>query len=269
MTTRLSIAAGLATVTFDDPATMNAMGPAQIADLNRVTAQLADHPGVRVVLLRGQGPAFGVGGDLRAFNPAAGDAAAALRAIGKELNPMILRLRQLPAIVVAAVHGAVAGGSMGVMCAADMVIAAEDTKFNMAYARIGASPDAGNSWLLPRIVGQRKALEWLVLSDNFDAQTALSFGLVNRVVPAPELAQETEKLVARLLAGPHSSQARMKRLVYQSDSTTLAQQLDEEIEEFARSAEGPDFAEGVRAFMEKRAPRFNQERHGSDHGGQE
>ncbi|HVL74993.1 MAG TPA: enoyl-CoA hydratase-related protein [Noviherbaspirillum sp.] len=258
MTTRLTIADGLATVVFDDAATLNAMGPKQIADMNRVIAALADDASVRVVLLRAEGPAFGVGGDLRAFNPKTGNAAAALREIGRDLNPMILRLRTLPAIVVAAVHGAVAGGSMGLMCAADIVLVAEGTKFSTAYARIAASPDAGNSWFLPRLVGQRKALEWLLLSDTFDAATAHAFGLVNQVVPAAQLAAESERIVARLLAGPHSSHARIKRLVYQSETTPLPVQLDAEIEHFAQCAEGPDFAEGVAAFVEKRAPRFNR-----------
>jgi 2-(1,2-epoxy-1,2-dihydrophenyl)acetyl-CoA isomerase len=258
MTTRLDITGGLASVVFDDPDTLNAMGPDQIAEMNRVAERIAEDPSVRVVLLHAEGPAFGVGGDLRAFDPGRGDAAAALRAIGPDLNPTILRLRKLPAVVVAAVHGAVAGGSVGVMSAADLVIAAEGTKFNMAYARIGASPDAGNTWFLPRLVGQRKALEWLLLCDNFDAQTALAFGLVNRVVPRERLAEEANALVSRLLAGPHGSHVRIKRLVYQSETTSLAQQLDEEIENFAQCAESPDFAEGIAAFMAKRAPRFNQ-----------
>ncbi|HYD93830.1 MAG TPA: enoyl-CoA hydratase-related protein [Noviherbaspirillum sp.] len=258
MTTRLSIDGGLATVVFDNPATLNAMGREQIAELNRVTQQVAAVPGVRVVLLRSEGPAFGVGGDLASLRPDRVDAPAVLREIGRDLNPAILRLRELPAIVVAAVHGAVAGGSMGLVCVADLVIAAKDTKFNLAYARIGASPDAGNSWFLPRLVGPRKALEWLLLSDNFDADTALAYGVVNQVVPADGLRAATDALVARLLAGPHGSHARMKRLVYQAETTPLARQLDDEIENFAQAAASPDLAEGIAAFIEKRPPRFGK-----------
>jgi 2-(1,2-epoxy-1,2-dihydrophenyl)acetyl-CoA isomerase len=160
--------------------------------------------------------------------------------------------------VVAAVHGAVAGGSIGVMSAADMVIAAQGTKFNLAYARIGASPDVGNSWFLPRLVGTRKALEWLLLSDDFDADAALACGLVNQVVPAAELRAVADQLVARLLAGAQGSQTRIKRLIYESETTPLAQQLYEEIEHFAQSTVTADFIEGVNAFMQKRKPRFGQ-----------
>lgn len=259
MSLRLTIENGLATIVLADPENLNALGPAQIAEWNRVTAEVtAAAERVRVLLIRAEGPAFGVGGDLRAFNPQQGDAAAALRAVGRDLNPAILRLRRLPAIVVTAVHGAVAGGGMGVMNAADIVLAAEGTKFNLAYARIGASPDAGNSWFLPRLVGQRRALEWLLFSENFDAAAALEYGLVNRVVPHAQLEEETKRVVERLLAGPHGSHVRMKRLVYQAETTPLAQQLEDEIEHFAQCAQGPDFAEGVAAFMEKRKPRFNQ-----------
>lgn len=258
MTTHLTIEGGLATVVFDSPATLNAMGRTEIADLNLVTERIAATPGVRVVLLRAEGPVFGVGGDLGMLEPHKGDVPQTLREIGRDLNPAILRLHQLPAIVVASVHGAVAGGSLGVVCAADIVIAARSTKFNLAYARIAASPDAGNSWFLPRLVGPRKALEWLLLSENFDADAALSSGLVTRVVPDEELRAATDGLVTRLLAGPHGSFARMKRLVHQAETTSLMQQLDDEIENFAQAAEDPDLAEGIAAFLAKRKPRFGQ-----------
>lgn len=258
MSLHLQIADGLATIVFDNPNVLNVMSIAQITEFNRATEQIAADASVRVVLLRAEGPAFGAGGDITSFRPGAADAPEALRAIGRVLNPSILRLRALPAIVVAAVHGAVAGGSVGVMSVADLVIAAAGTRFNLAYARIGARPDAGNSWFLPRLVGSRKALEWLLLSDNFDAEEALAFGLVNQVVPADQLRAASDKLVARLLAGAQGAQACMKRMVYQSETTPLAQQLDEEIEHFAQATVSADFIEGVTAFMQKRQPRFGQ-----------
>ena len=107
-------------------------------------------------------------------------------------------------------------------------------------------------------MGARKALEWLLLSDSFDADTALASGLVNQVVPAAQLRAATEQLVARLLAGAHGSQVRIKRLIHQSESTPLAQQLYDEIEHFAQATQTSDFAEGVSAFLQKRTPHFGQ-----------
>ena len=256
MTIRLEIAHGLASVIFDNPAALNAMDAAMAPRLAQVTAQIAADPSVRVVLLRAEGPAFGVGGDIGHFREDLAGLPAALRELGHEINPAIAALRELPAIVVAAVHGAVAGGSVGLMSTADLVIAAESTKFNLAYARIGGSPDIGNSWFLPRLVGPRRALELLLLSESFDAQAALRYGLVNQVVPDAQLGAAAEALVARLLAGPREAYARIKRLVYRSERTSLRQQLDDEIENFAQLAETEDFAEGVAAFLEKRAPKF-------------
>ncbi|HZW19711.1 enoyl-CoA hydratase/isomerase family protein [Noviherbaspirillum sp.] len=259
MSTHLTIDGGLATVVFDNPATLNAMGRIEIAELNQVTERIAASGDVRVVLLRAEGPAFGVGGDLRMLGRDTENTPSLLREIGRELNPAILRLHKLPAIVVASVHGAVAGGSLGLVCAADYVVAARSTTFNLAYARIAASPDAGNSWFLPRIVGPRKALEWMILSDNIDADTAMANSLVNQVVPDHDLREATDALVRRLLDGPAGSYRRMKRLVLQSETTSLAQQLDDEIEHFAQAAESPDFAEGIQAFLEKRKPRFGDQ----------
>lgn len=256
MATHLLKDKGLATIIFDYPATMNAMGCNEVKELSRVTADIADDPSIRVVVIRAEGPVFGAGGDLTQFTPNCPDTPEQLRAIGRDLNPSILRLRGMPAVVIAAVHGAVAGGSMGTMNAADLVIAAKGTRFNLAYARIGGSPDAGSTWFLPRMVGIRKTLEWMLLSESFDADTALAFGLVNQVVPPEQLRDVTDKMAARLLHGPRETFVRMKRLIYQSCFTPLAQQLDDEIEHFAAVVATPDFAEGIDAFLCKRAPHF-------------
>ncbi|GGC69750.1 enoyl-CoA hydratase/isomerase family protein [Undibacterium terreum] len=256
MATHLTKDKGLATIVFDYPAKLNVMGLNEIREFSRVTQEIADDSSVKVVLIRANGPIFGAGGDLGSFGPDCCDPPEILREIGKELNPTILRLRGMPAIVVAAVHGAVSGGSMGPMNAADMVIAAKGTRFNTAYARVGASPDAGSTWFLPRIVGARKTMELMLLADNFDADTALRLGLVNQVVPPEQLRDVTDKLVARLLHGPHETYIRMKRLIHQSCSTSLAQQLDDEIEHFATVSKTRDFEEGISAFMNKRAPHF-------------
>lgn len=257
MAIRLQIEQGLATITVDCPATMNVIGLTELRELNTVTCRIADDPEVRVVLIRAEGAVFGAGGDLSCFQCGERDSPQTLQEIGHEVKAIILRVRNLRAIVIASVQGAVIGGSMTLMNAADLVIAAKGTRFNMGYARIGASPDGGSSWFMPRLVGARKTLEWMLLSDNFDADTALSFGLVNQVVPAEQLRDVCDKLAARLVRGPQESFARMKRLVYQATEQTLAQQLDAEIEQLAAVVKTPDFAEGISAFFGKRVPHFN------------
>lgn len=258
MSIQLQLENGLATIVFDNPAHMNILGAPEVRELNRITQQLADQPALKVVVIRAEGTVFGAGADVGAFRPGDPAAPQAIREIGSELNQAILRLHRLPAIVVAAVHGAVLGSSLGPMNAADLVIAAKGTRFNTGYASIGASPDVGSTWFLPRLVGTRKALEWLLFPDNFDADTALAIGLVNQVVPPEQLRDVTDKLAARLLRGPAESYARVKRLVYQSDSAPLAQQLEDEMKAFATVCMTPDFAEGVLAFLCKRTPRFGR-----------
>jgi 2-(1,2-epoxy-1,2-dihydrophenyl)acetyl-CoA isomerase len=154
------------------------------------------------------------------------------------------------------VHGAVAGAGVSVMAAADLALAAEGTKFSLAYSRIGASPDGGSTYFLPRLLGARRALEMMLLADTFDAQAALRLGLVNWVVGAGELAAETAKLAGRLAQGPTAAFAETKWLVNRSYEQALAPQLEAEMEAFARCAVTRDFAEGVTAFVEKRKPNF-------------
>jgi 2-(1,2-epoxy-1,2-dihydrophenyl)acetyl-CoA isomerase len=158
--------------------------------------------------------------------------------------------------VLAAVHGAVAGAGMSLMFAADLALAAADTRFTLAYANIGASPDGGSTYFLPRLVGYKKAMELALLPDRFDAQTAHSLGLVNWVVPPEQFAQESARIARRLAAGPTRAYAEAKRLFHQSAAASMESQMEEELRAFARCARTADLKEGVSAFVEKRPPTF-------------
>jgi len=207
-------------------------------------------------VIRGAGAAFLVGGDVATFHANLAQMAALVREGGAELHRAILALRRAPKPVLASVHGAVAGAGVSLMAAADLAIAAEGTKFTMAYSKIGASPDGGATYFLPRLVGTRRALELMLLSDTLDAQAALRLGLVNWVTDAEKLAVETAAIARRLAQGATLAFAETKRLVNQSHDQALAAQLNAEVEAFARCAGTRDFAEGVTAFVEKRKPNF-------------
>lgn len=142
------------------------------------------------------------------------------------------------------------------MAAADLALAAEGTQFTLAYSNIGASPDGGATCFLPRLLGYRKALELMLLSETFDAGAALEMGLVNRVVKPEALLVETERLARRLVEGPTAAYAETKRLAQQGYTRALEAQLEAEIEAFAGCAGTGDFAEGVTAFVQKRKPQF-------------
>jgi len=145
---------------------------------------------------------------------------------------------------------------MSLMMACDLALAADSAYFTLAYTLIGTSPDGGSTFALPRIVGQKKAMEIALLGERFDAATAERLGIVNRVVAKEKLEEETAKLAARLADGPTAAYARTKTLLNGSLSTSLESQLQREAEAFAQSASEPDFREGLAAFIEKRKPRF-------------
>ena len=221
--------------------------------MSRVTADAA----VRVIVISAEGRAFLAGGDLAHFRRAADKPAAAAQLI----DPTHAALRVLaktPQIVVGSLKGAVAGGGMSIALGLDLLVAADDTTFNLAYARVAASPDCGGSWGLPRLVGFRKALEIALLSETIDAAEALRLGLVNRVVPRAALEEETAKLAARLADGPAIAQGNIKALMRLSFDRDHAGQLDAEAQSFAACAATPDFAEAIDAFFEKRKPAFGR-----------
>ena len=254
-----STAGGVATITLDRPQVMNALDAQMIARLREACEQAARDSNARVVLLRGAGPAFLAGGDVAFFHANLARAPEMVIELAGELHRAILALRRAMKPVVASVHGAVAGAGMSLMAASDFVIAAADTRFSMAYSRIGASPDGGSTFFLPRLIGYQRAMELLLLSDTADAETLRGLGLVNRVVPAPQLETETQVIVARFAAGPTCAFGETKALANRAWVGALEAQLEAEAQAFARCAKTRDFAEGVTAFVEKRPPRFRGE----------
>lgn len=252
----LDVAEGIARIRFNRPDVLNALDEATILLWKAAVDQVAADDTVRAVVLSGEGRAFLAGGDVGRFHAAGTEAPRVVADIIDPFHRIMLALAGMPAPVIASVHGAVAGAGLSVALAADVVVAADDAKFTMAYTRIGTTPDGSGTFSLPRIVGLRKALELTLLSDPVDAAEALRLGLVNKVVPAADLARETDALARRLAAGPTAAYGRVKHLLRASFSHTLSEQLHAEREAFIASAGTADFAEGVAAFVNKRPPHF-------------
>jgi 2-(1,2-epoxy-1,2-dihydrophenyl)acetyl-CoA isomerase len=252
----MEVADGVATVSFNRPQVLNAMDADMMIQF-RAAAELMQHDDtVRAVVLRGEGPAFIAGGDLAVFREHLAELPEIVVRWGRELHFAILALRRMAKPVLASVHGAVAGAGLSVLCATDLAVAAEGTRFTLAYANIGASPDGGSTHFLPRLVGYKKAMELTLLPDMFDAKEALRLGLVNWVVPDDELAAQTARIARRLAEGPTRAYGEAKRLMNQSFERGIEAQMEEELAAFARCARTADLAEGLAAFSEKRRPAF-------------
>ena len=156
-------------------------------------------------------------------------------------------------------HGAAAGGAVGLALACDFVIASEDATFVPAYTKLGTSPDGGTTWSVTRLIGPQRALEWLMLGEAIDARTAKDMGLVFAWYAKDALASEVDALARRIASGPATAQASLKRLIDQSLHSSLDAQLDAERAGFVRAAGTADFREGVSAFLERRQPDFTGE----------
>lgn len=244
---------GVAHLRLNRPQALNAIDVPMAHAFLAACVAIANDPQVRAVWVSAEGRAFMAGGDLAAMRA---DPLPVAQALIAGMHGGLRLLAGLQAPVVASVQGAVAGGGLGLMLGCDLVIAAEGTRFGIAYPTIGASCDCATSWGLPRLVGLRKALELALLAENFDAAEALRLGIVNRVVPAADLAGESERLVQKLASGPTQAYGRLKRLMRASLQNGLDEQLDAEAQGFLDCAQTDDFVEGVDAFLNKRAPTF-------------
>jgi 2-(1,2-epoxy-1,2-dihydrophenyl)acetyl-CoA isomerase len=251
---------GVFGITLNRPEVLNAVNREAIAELAAAAAEAAEDRTARAVLLQGTGTHFCAGGDITMFaelirlSPA--ERQKALYRIVDTLHPLLIRLRHMPKPVVAAVQGAAAGFGLSLVLAADLALAAEDAVFTSGYIHLGTSPDGGMTATLSRAVGLKHAAELMLLGDRFDAGRALELGLVNRVVSADALAAEAAMLAARLAAGPTHAYGRTKALLQATLGDAFDAQLRRETDSFAICAATEDFAEGVRAFLEKRRPVF-------------
>jgi 2-(1,2-epoxy-1,2-dihydrophenyl)acetyl-CoA isomerase len=250
---------GIVTLTLNRPDTLNAMNEAMMGAIERVLIELEADTAARVVILTGAGRAFSSGGDQKRGGDVvpssffAGDPGGALI---ERLNRCILRMQRLPKPIIGSINGVAAGAGMNIALATDLRIASDAARFGEVFARVGLVPDGGGTYFLPRLVGTAKAMELILLADLVDAQEALRIGLVNRVVPAEQLEQETLKLAERLAQGPTVAYGLAKTGLYQGLGMSLEDVLNMEARNQAIAARTPDRAEGVAAFREKRAPRF-------------
>ncbi len=253
---RLEVAGGVATVTLAKVASRNSIDIPMAEAFADAVLVAAARPDVGVILVRAEGPAWCVGGAIDAFSAIGDGMHDYMLELGEPVNALVTALHECTKITIAAVHGAVGGGGVGFMCAHDIVLAAERTTMALGYARIGTSPDGGNSYFLARDAGYRRALELYLLNERIDAQRALELGIVNRVVATDELDSTARELAARIAAGPWRAQTDAKVLLRRAADGLLARQLDDEVRMFADNTRESDFREGLRAFLEKRSPRF-------------
>jgi 2-(1,2-epoxy-1,2-dihydrophenyl)acetyl-CoA isomerase len=212
----LTVQEGVATLSFNRPHVFNAMDADMMIQFRAASELLQKDRAVRAVVLRGEGKAFLAGGDVALFHERIGELPELIVRWGREMHFAVMALRRMPKPVLASVQGACAGAGFSIMCAADLTVAADNARFSLAYSNIGASSDGGSSHFLPRLVGYKKAMELTLLPDLFDASTARELGLVNWVVPAGELAQETARIAARLASGPTVAYGEAKRLMNES-----------------------------------------------------
>jgi enoyl-CoA hydratase/carnithine racemase len=249
---------GIATLTLNRPERLNALGDSLRDDLlDAVTRASADHE-VRVMIVTGAGKGFCAGGDVKAMNEAKEDRRERplIEKIAPSRDRTLLAMRDAPQPIIAAVNGAAAGAGMNLALGCDIRIASTAAKFSQAFVRRGLHPDWGGTYFLPRVVGMAKACELIFTGDIIDAAEALRLGLVSQVV-APEALMPTANDLARKIAtGPPIAVRLAKRALYHSVDSDLRAAL--EFETFAQNvcSETEDAREGIRAFVEKRAPVF-------------
>ncbi|MCW5960306.1 MAG: enoyl-CoA hydratase/isomerase family protein [Pyrinomonadaceae bacterium] len=248
----------VAFIILNRPDALNALSLQLTRDLHAAIQKAIDE-NVRCIVLSGEGRAFCSGGDLREMQSMwkqEGRIEAFLEEPLKALHDLILLIRETPVPFLGSINGVCAGAGTNLALACDLIIAAEEASFNEAFVKIGLSPDCGGTFFLPRAVGEKRAAEMLMLGETISAETAKEFGLVNRVVPAEFLIQETKTLAEKLSLAPTGSLGRIKKMLNASFSNDLAAQLDIEHKLQIESGRSLDFKEGVNAFFEKRPPAF-------------
>ncbi len=246
--------AGVAAITLNRPHVLNALDDTLLGALQAAVDRAAADAQARVVLLTGSGRGFCAGADLASVplepKPDLGEA------LRRRYHPLILQMRALPKPVVCAVNGPAAGAGMSIALAGDIVVAARSASFLQAFSRIGLIPDAGSTWLLPRLAGDMRARAMTLLAEPIDAATAERLGIVWKVFDDEALAPGARTIAERLAQQPPRACALIKRALNDSPGNDLPAQLELEATLQAEAGRTEDFAEGVAAFLQRRAPVF-------------
>ncbi|OGK78368.1 MAG: hypothetical protein A2W08_13805 [Candidatus Rokubacteria bacterium RBG_16_73_20] len=249
---------GIATLVLNRPERLNALGDTLREDLCDAVLRASADPAVRCLILTGAGRGFCAGGDVKAMDDAAarGVARPVLEKIAPVRDRVVLALREAPQPVIAAVNGAAAGAGMNLALACDIRLASTTARFAEAFVKRGLHVDWGGTYFLPRVVGMARACELIFTGDAIDAEEALRLGLVSAVHPPERLLPAARELARRIAAGPPLAIRLAKRALYHNQEADLRAAL--EFETFAQNVclETEDAREGLRAFVEKRAPVF-------------
>lgn len=254
----LEIRDGIAHLTLNRPEQSNALNAALLEQLLETIGRLHGDRDVRVVLLTGAGKNFCGGGDVVEFASKGEQLPEHLVVLTEQLGRIAAGLVKLDVPVVAAIQGAATGGGgLGLACAADIVVAGESAKFMVAATRVGMAPDAGMTFTLPRLVGLRAALDLALTNPLLTAAEAKELGLVGRVVPDEDLADEALELATKLARGPRDSQAETKRLMWAGAGAAFDAVLDDEAATVSRLSGTADSREGLAAVIERRRPEFS------------
>ncbi|GLS84185.1 enoyl-CoA hydratase/isomerase family protein [Paraferrimonas haliotis] len=255
-TLSLSLDGSCARLTIERPQQANGMSFELIDELEQVADVLTSMTTLKVLVITANGPFFCAGGDINDIQSLSGDIEAEMTHKVRQLNRFILTISQLDAVVICAVNGVASGAGFSLAISADLTLSAASAKFTTAYIKLGVSPDGNASYILPRLVGLRKAQELLLTSPILSAEEALKLGLINRVVADNELQSEADQLAEQLAQYSQLALASTKKLLAGSFDKTQSQQLEMEAKLIANCVAGDDAQEGIQAFLEKRAPKF-------------
>jgi len=249
---------GVATLVLNRPDKLNAIDDVLRESLMNALDSAERDREVRVIVITGAGRGFCAGGDIeKMIELKTGFQSAAFRGYLEAGHALVRRLRALPKPVVASVNGPAAGAGMSLALACDLRIASDRATFSQAFLRLGLHPDWGGTFTLPRLVGMGRAVEIFWLGEPVAAEEAKRLGVINYLVPHDSLPAETTQLAARLAAAPPLPMALMKQAFYERIHTELERVMDHELEAQMKCFASEDFSEGLRAFTEKRPPKFH------------
>ena len=249
-----SLQAGIATLKLNRPEVYNSFNTEMAKAMQAHLKNCAENPEVRAVLIIGEGKGFSAGQDLtEAISP---DSMPIAEIVANNYNPIVFAIRQMEKPVVAAVNGVAAGAGANLALACDIVVAKESTSFIQAFSKIGLIPDCGGTFFLPRLIGMQRAAALMMTADKVMAKEAEAMGMIYKAFADEDFEMEVEGLMQRLAQMPTKGLAYTKKLLNETFSRTMEEQLGQEAKIQAASAATEDFKEGVQAFIEKRKPTF-------------